>query len=346
MRLIWGAEAQLDRVESSRIERDRVTGATTTAPPRFPDGSRMSTFAGYLWAELDLAPTLTVSAGGRYTTVDHDIAATADTPSADLTVDDVTGSVGLLWEAVDGIGLATNLSRGFRAPNIFDLGTLGARPGNRFNVPHPDLDAETIHTVDLGLKLARGRLAGEVFAFLSRVDDQIASVPTGETTPEGRQVVRSENLDRVRLGGVEAAASLDLRSDLVLAGHAFWVFGEQEDRTGAIEPGDRVPPLQGRLGLRWDAHPPDGLEELWIEPAIRLALRQDRLSGRDVDDPRIDPDGTPGWAALDLRVGAVLDDRWSGVLAIENVSDVRYREHGSGVDAPGIHAALSVEGRF
>ena len=33
-------------------------------------------------------------------------------------------------------------------------------------------------------------------------------------------------------------------------------------------------------------------------------------------------------------------------FALENITDANYREHGSGIDAPGINAILSVEGRF
>ena len=45
---------------------------------------------------------------------------------------------------LDGLRLLANIGRGFRPPNIFDLGTLGSRPGNRFNVPNPDLDPEAL----------------------------------------------------------------------------------------------------------------------------------------------------------------------------------------------------------
>ena len=43
-----------------------------------------------------------------------------------------------------GLKLLSNIGRGFRPPNIFDLGTLGSRPGNRFNVPNPNLEPESV----------------------------------------------------------------------------------------------------------------------------------------------------------------------------------------------------------
>ena len=40
--------------------------------------------------------------------------------------------------------LLANVGLGFRAPNVFDLGTLGNRPGNRFNIPNTTLDSERV----------------------------------------------------------------------------------------------------------------------------------------------------------------------------------------------------------
>ena len=48
---------------------------------------------------------------------------------------DVTGALGLTWSPLADFKIMASYRRGFRAPNIFALGTLGARPGNRYNIP-------------------------------------------------------------------------------------------------------------------------------------------------------------------------------------------------------------------
>lgn len=63
-------------------------------------------------------------------------------------------------------------------------------------------------------------------------------------------------------------------------------------------------------------------------------------------DPRIDPDGTPGWATLNVKLGFDPHRNVGLRLALENITDLNYREHGSGIDAPGIDFVLSLEGRF
>ncbi|MEX2262007.1 MAG: TonB-dependent receptor [Bryobacteraceae bacterium] len=55
---------------------------------------------------------------------------------------------------------------------------------------------------------------------------------------------------------------------------------------------------------------------------------------------------TAGWAAVSLRSGIPLSERWQAAAALENVLDRNYRFHGSGVDAPGINAYLSLTYRF
>jgi outer membrane receptor protein involved in Fe transport len=78
----------------------------------------------------------------------------------------------------------------------------------------------------------------------------------------------------------------------------------------------------------------------------RFAGRQDRLSARDVRDPRIDPSGTPGWATGNLRAGFALGEHWRGTLGVENFTNTSYREHGSGIDAPGAGAIATLEVRY
>ena len=79
----------------------------------------------------------------------------------------------------------------------------------------------------------------------------------------------------------------------------------------------------------------------WI--AMRDALRDANLEPDAISDPRIDPNGTDGWAALSLRAQRALGPTWTLTAALENVFDERYREHGSGIDAPGRGLVLELE---
>ena len=98
---------------------------------------------------------------------------------------------------------------------------------------------------------------------------------------------------------------------------------------------------------RFDGHPrqvklaakaiaeAERLGERTMDAWLRFAAEQDRLSGRDVRDIRIDPDGTNGWGIAGARGSWDLRGGWNVTLAVDNVFDKRYRVHGSGLDAPG-----------
>ena len=106
----------------------------------------------------------------------------------------------------------------------------------------------------------------------------------------------------------------------------------KEISNGITTPADRIPPLNGKLGVLWQ--PTDRFQ---MDVFFLFAAQQDRLSDRDVRDPRINPDGTPGWSTFNVTLTWSPSERLQAGLRLENVGDRHYREHGSGIDAPGLN---------
>jgi outer membrane receptor protein involved in Fe transport len=343
MTLTYGGEIYLDEVRSSRAGRNINTGAPSVLQGRFADGSTLNSYGFYLQDEIRLHPRLTAILGLRLSHFDVDIPQADRGPgtAAHLSTNDLTGNIGLVYHLTPAVNLVTNFGRGFRVPNVFDFSTLGPRPGNRFNIPNANLSPEEVLTIDAGVKVTLPRFTGELFGFYTDFRDKIEDVPTGEVTPDGRIVVQGMNLNSVTLFGVEAGGRLRVLDNLETYGSLNFTWGEEEFRDGRTVPADRIPPVNGQVGVLYRPMP-----RFWVEPFMRFAAKQDRLSDRDRIDPRINPNGTPGWVTANFRLGWDIDERFRARLAVENLFDQPYRDHGSGINAPGINAIVSLEARF
>ena len=138
----------------------------------------------------------------------------------------------------------------------------------------------------------------EVFAFYLDYSDKITTVFTGEVTEDGRDIVRSENRNKVEIYGIEAGFYWAVTDDIRTYAVVNYTRGEEKGDNGFSFPADRIPPLNGKLGLEYVFR-----ADWRFEPYLLFASHQDRLSPRDVRDPRIDPTGTAGWGTRSRRRG-------------------------------------------
>ena len=332
-----GVELYYDLVTSARQVENVASGATAPVTSRFPDGSEV--LRGSIFASMErfVGERLTLSGGLRFSEVDVRLPATPVTAATTIRNGDLAGDLGAIVDLISGWQWTANLGAGFRAPNVFDLGTLGSRPGNRFNVPNTFLDSEQVLQFDTGLRYLSDRLQFEGVVYALRYDDRITSVLTGQTTPGGRDIVQSVNATRSSVHGAELGTIVRLSDAVSLRAVLTWTRGEQRVAGGEDEPADRIPPLGGVVEVSYD----DGGSWLF-DGWLRYAAAQDRLSARDIRDTRINPAGTPGWGSLGVRARFVPSERWTISVALDNLLDKRYRVHASGIDAPGRNLALAV----
>src|SRR5210317_182625 len=328
---IAGVDLYYDEVRSTRSEENIIDGNVAMLAPRFPDGSTVrqaGLFTNLTWYAADRH---TISTGIRYTDVRIDLPdGTTISPGR------MSGDVGWIFNVSDTWQFVANIGAGFRAPNIADLGTLGNRPGNRFNIPNTDLGSENVTHGDVGLRHISGNWRFELVVFKLNYNDRITSVSTGNVTPDGRDIVQSVNAASSSIVGVETGLTAFLTPQIRLEAMLNYSRGDQQVED-TEEPADRVPPLNGRLTLSYDH------DDRWqFESWLVAAAAQDRLSARDVRDVRINPDGTPGWARTGASATWRNEAGWQVNLGVDNVFDKNYRTHGSGIDAPGRNISLTI----
>lgn len=235
-----GADWQWERVTSDAFNVNPVSGATSVRRPRVPSGATFR--QGGVWAQGGTAvgDRVRVLGAVRIGRAAYEASA-ADAPlvnGAPLWPDDsfsttsVTFRAGALITAAEPWTIVTSLSRGFRAPHMTDLGTLGLT-GSGFEVAAPDVDGrgatvgttadtsavstgdavrqlvpESSLNVDAGLRFRTRRASASVTMFVNHIADNIQKqtliVPQGAVgTTLGTEVITAQNAN----GAVFVAAT-------------------------------------------------------------------------------------------------------------------------------------------
>jgi outer membrane receptor protein involved in Fe transport len=264
----------------------------------------------------------------------------------------VTGSVNAVFRVSPGLHLVANATNGYRALNVDDISVYDERPEGT-EIPNAGLEPERIAMYEGGAKYSTDRLSVLAFAYHSRISDMLVRAPgtydglswfdrDGDGVRDAGEpnVLQRQNTGRATIDGVELAGHFQLQPGIVLFGNFTATRGD-DDVAG--EPLARIPPRYGTLGTRvspaWRHRP-------WLELVWHFAGEQTRLSAADVADTRIGPGGTASFDVVTVRSGASFGDRLRATLALENLTDEKYKYHGSGVYRPGRQLVFGLETRF
>jgi len=366
-RLTYGGEFYHDTVNSEKVTTYLDTGNKETSTwGRFPDGSKFWDMGAYIQDEVKVLDNLEMTLTGRYTRFNTQ----ADLSLKDLAFgefessgDALTGSIGLVYGITENLNFVSNLGQAFRAPSLNDT-TAVEVTNEGIDAPSPDLGPERSTGIDVGLKARLKNFFGSITYYYTFVDGLMTRVPVedvyaGKIMPELYSDIQDEytdtdvfvrdNIDEVNIQGVELDASIIIPylPGTSAYGNLTYTRGHDVDSDQPIR---REQPLNGLLGLRWN----DTGGRFWISLYSRFADKQDRLSHGDRRDPRIpglvlgsdvaDPRaGTPGWFTLNFRAGIDIANLPRLIVGVENITDRRYREHGSGVNGSGINLVVSVD---
>lgn len=338
--LIFGADYYRERLKSPSFGIDPSSGRSSLRRPRIPDGALYRSGGIYLQGAFDLIPgRLRFLSNLRYSAASYKVRAEASPivagrrlwPDDSLRASDLALRAGLALMPSRGLSLSFNLSRGFRAPHMTDLGTLGLT-GSGFEVaatdlvglgatigstadrdaistgrPVQQLKSEASLTYEASARYRNGRLDAELTLFMNDISDTITKqaliLPQGAVGLElgGQRIIAQNragvvfvsassnpvlvraNFGDVRIAGLEHKLNLKISNE--------WSIGTVYTHLRARDEASRLPP-----NIEGGTPPPDGYLKLlyapagtrfWLEPYIRAAGRQRRLSSLDLEDRRI-----------------------------------------------------------
>ncbi len=339
----FGGEYYRDKVVSEATSvRD---GVISEERPTFPDQSKY--MSGGLFAQDDwlLRDEIKLTMGLRYSRITMKSPLEEPFGLFDENYENITGSMAISYMPVEEINLIGRWSQGFRAPNLNDAVVL-KYSSSGVDAPSVGLDPESSNNWELGVKVQSDLVTGGLFFFYNQLSDVIDRRPgtylgltfldedaDGVQGEDEYDIYQRFNVDRAHIYGFEYNGTWTLDQLWQIRSNCFWTRGDNE--TGD-EPMSRIPPLMGMLAVRYTPE-----SDYWLEAFVRAAGDQRRLSARDIDDTRIEPGGTPGWATVNVRSHLTIGQTTLSV-ALENILDEAYKEHGSGVYSPGRSLVVSI----
>ncbi len=233
-------------------------------------------------------------------------------------------SLGVARAISQGISLYANTSSGFRAPNMDDLGSLGI-VDFRYELPAFDLKPEYSQNYELGIKISKAKFFQELTLFQTELENLITRIKTSQFI-QGYPVYEKRNVDKAFLRGGEWSGRYELSNSVSAKANISYVYGQSVTLN---EPMRRIPPLHGGFSLSY------ARKNLFLNSELLFAAAQDRLSAGDKADNRMNPLGTPGWAIINVQANYLFNSHFSISLQAQNIGDVDYRMHGSGINGVG-----------
>ena len=355
--LFYGVEGYVNKINSSGISENLISGETEKIASRYPDNSNYGSFAGYLSYKFNLKEKLILHAGSRFTHTylngDFDPAFYSfPYPDFNLKNSAINGNLGLVWHPTEDWQINVNVSTGFRSPNIDDVAKVfDSEPGTVI-VPNPDLKPEYARNFEIGIIRSYSQKARiEITGFYTRLKD--AMVRREFTLNGNDSIVYDGVLSKVEaLVNAESATifggsvtfeylftnEIRTRNDLTLTR------GKDSDNY----PVRHIPPTFGSSHLIFEN------QKLFVDFYVNYSGKFDfeQLAPSEQDKPdiyAIDEMGrpySPSWWALNLKSTYQLNKQLTLSGGIENILDQRYRTYSSGIVSPGISFIFSLIARF
>jgi len=357
--LYYGIEGVYNYVKSTAVSENIITKETSLEATRYPDGgSNYTTAALYANMKSNLSKKFTLQAGIRYS---HVFAGSKfeDTTFYDFPYDEIklstgalNGSLGLVYRPSSSWQFNTNLSSGFRAPNIDDIAKVfDSEPGNVV-VPNENLKPEYAYNADVGVMKKLGTKARfDVTVFGTYIDNLMVRRDytfNGEDSimydGEMSKVQALENASSGWIYGGSLSFSGDVTEDIGFQSSLTYIKGEDDQN----DPIRHVSPLFGSTSISYSI----SKVKVVFYANYNGQISYKNLSSAERDKPHIyakDENGdpySPTWYTLNLKGFYRINKNIELSLGFENILNKRYRPYSSGIVAPGRNFIIAIRGSF
>jgi hemoglobin/transferrin/lactoferrin receptor protein len=325
-----GIDYYRDLVFSEAIETSSTFNSPIQKRGLYPNGSVYKNSSIFNLHYIDLGK-LNINTGVRYNFLDIQI---KDANLGNIAVKPAAFATnfGINYQLNPNHYLFGSMTRGYRAPNIDDLGSLGIIDF-RYEIPNYDLKPEQSNNFEIGYKHNSKKVNFVISAFQMNLRDIIARVLVEGQIINGYKVYNKQNIETSYIKGAELnyAAKIDQNFDLQV--NATYTYGQNVTKN---EPMRRIPPVFGQNRLAWHK------KNIFLSMTHQFAGKQERLAHDEIDDNRFGKLGTPHWNLINFDAAIKLKHLHLNTSLI-NILNEKYKTHGSGVYGMGRAVGLSVQ---
>lgn len=349
-----GIEIIRNWIGSSVNQYNIITGATSYASTRYPDGGSQtgsySIYAQDVWTLTKDLAYLNLGVRSSYNTIEAVINdTTRKYGSFEMANIIISGNIGLSFIPTKSNKIALNFSTGYRTPNLDDV-TKVYDNTSWIQVNDPNVKPELAMNYEINsLNKITNNFTLEFGGYYTSIRDYITNEATtvnGNSfeTVNGVQYryQRLGNANSAYIMGAYGQFRMNIDKNWNLNGNLNYTYGRMKQTTTDKEvPLDHIPPMSAKFALMYQCSKAKAELSMLMNSAKNSADYS--TSGEDNIDKSADPVNgyTPAWYCLNLRTSYNLAKNISLQAALENIMDTHYRVFASGISAAGRNLRLT-----
>ncbi len=258
----------------------------------------------------------------------------------------LTGSLGAIYNLSDGLNVRLNVSRGFRAPNISELGANGVHEGTfRYELGNHDLKPEYSWQGDLGIDYSSEIFSAKLSLFANHIDNYIFLEKLEGMIIDDEEVYQNRGGD-ARLWGGEVLVDIHPIEPLHFENTFSYVNAQRLHQKGDAKYLPMTPAPRWTSNLRYDIiRDGSGINNLYVSVGIEYNLRQNHFYGVGGTET-----ATPDYLLLNASAGVDVMRRGNTLLSVfltgSNLTDAAYQSHLSRLKYAAVNQLTGRQGVF
>ena len=259
----------------------------------------------------------------------------------------ISGSIGAVWNVCEHTNIRLNIARGFRAPNMSELGSDGVHEGTiRYEIGNADLKPEYSWQADLGLDICLPLVSAQVALFANRIENYIFAKRIPQVMEEGYLTYQYTQGD-ARLLGFEAGFDFHPIHRVHFQNTFSYVDARQMHASSEAKylPMTPAPRWNSELKYEFTHHNHKVLNNAFVAIGMECNLAQNHYYKVDDTETR-----TPGYTLLSLSAGTDLNIKHRKVaefyITADNLLNKAYQNHLSRLKYCDINNATGRQGVY